>query len=123
MVEIMLAIMLLGIDTITLRVLRDMQTGPLALGDDTIGLGTIFHVVHAQLTVFQTIGFALGQAAGSHTLIDTLFLVGLALVDTRRIGLGKSQDGQSDGNGNNGLDAFHDFLLEWRVNSLSAIKR
>lgn len=109
MVEIMLAIMLLGIDTITLRVLRHMQTGPLALGDDTIGLGTIFHVVHALLTVFQTIGFALGQAAGSHTLVDALLLVGLALVDTRRIGLAKARTGRAMATATTALMLFMTF--------------
>ncbi len=108
-VEIVLAVVLLGIDAAALDFLRLMQAGALTAGHDAVGLGAVFHVINMLLAAIQTVGFALGQAAGSDTLIDALLLIGLALIDTRRIGLGKGQGRQNKGKDGDGLDDFHVF--------------
>jgi hypothetical protein len=108
-VVIVLAVVLLAIDTVALHILGLMDAGALLTGHDTVGLGPVLHVVDALLATFQTIGFALGQAAGSDTLIDATLLIGLTLIDTRRIGLGEGQGRQDDGNGGECFDGLHDF--------------
>src|SRR5574343_135639 len=122
-VVVVLAVMLLAMDAGALRVLRLMQAGALAAGHDTVGLGAVFHVIDMLLAAFQAIGFALGQAAGGNALVDALLLVGLALIDARRIGLGEGQRRQNDGKEGDGLDGFHVFLQWFRANSLSRIRR
>jgi hypothetical protein len=122
-VVIVLTVVLLRVDPAALDFLRLMQAGALTARHDAIRLGAVFHVVDMLLTAIQTVGFALGQAAGSDTLIDALLLVGLALIDTRRVGLGKGQGRQNEGQYGDGLDDFHDFLLVARANSLISIRR
>jgi hypothetical protein len=122
-VVVVLAVMLLCVDAAALDFLRLMQAGALAAGHDAVGLGAVFHVIDMLLTAIQTVGFALGQAAGSDALIYTLLLIGLALINTRRIGLGKGQRRQNEGKYGKGLDGSHDFLLMARANSLNAIRK
>jgi len=105
----MLAIVFLAINAIALHILRLMDAGAFLTGHHTIGLGAIFHVVDALLAALQAVGFALRQAAGGDALIDATLLVGLALINSRRVGLGESESRQNDGNGGNGFDGFHDF--------------
>jgi hypothetical protein len=109
MIEVMLTIMLLGVDALALYILRLMQAGALAARHDAIGLGAIFHVVDMLLAALEAIGFALCQSARGNALINALFLIGLTLIDTRRIGLGKSQRRQNKGKDSKGLDDFHVF--------------
>jgi hypothetical protein len=122
-VVIVLAVVLLRVNAAALDFLRLMQADTLAPGHHAIGLGAVFHIVDMLLAAIQTVGFALGQAAGSDSLIDASFLIGLTLINARRIGLGKSQGGQNEGKYGDGLDDFHDFLLMARANSLSNIRR
>jgi hypothetical protein len=88
-VVVVLTVVFLGVDAAALHILRLMQAGALATRNDTVGLGAVLHVIDMLLAAVETIGFTLGQAAGSDALIDTLLLVGLALIDTRRVGLGR----------------------------------
>lgn len=90
-IEIVLAVVLLAIDAVALHILGVLNAGTLAAGDHAISLGAVFHVIDALLAALQAVGLTLGQTAGSHALVDSAFLIGLALVNARRIGLGKSK--------------------------------
>jgi len=112
MIVVVLAIVLLRVDAVALPILGTMQLGALLPGDYTVGLGTILHILDVLLTAFQAVGLTTGQATRSLALFDASLLIGFALIDTRRIGLSKSQDGQSKDNGDNGgFDLFHFLLL------------
>jgi hypothetical protein len=64
------------------------------------------------LAALEAIGFARRQATRGDTLLDTLFLIGLALIDTRGIGLGEGQDRQRKRNGGQHFEVLHFFLLD-----------
>jgi len=108
----MLTVVLLRMDALALPILGTMQLGALTTGHHTIRLGLVFHGVDAPLAALQTIGFALGQAAGGDTLIDTLFLLGLALVNPWGIGLGKGKNGDGQCDGDDEPDLLHFLLLD-----------
>jgi hypothetical protein len=122
-VVVVLAVVFLRGDAAALDFLRLTQAGALAARHNAIGLGTVFHIIDMLLAAFDAVGFAFSQLTGSDTLIDALLLIGLTLIDTRRVGLGKNQGGQDKGKDGDGLDDFHDFLLMVRANSLSSIRR
>jgi hypothetical protein len=111
MVVVVLGIMLLGVNMAALRILRLMQSRPLLAGHYTIGLGAVFHIVYALLATLQSSGFTLRQTARCDALIDPLLLIGLPLINPWGIGLGKSQDGKSQRNGDDRSEIFHVFLL------------
>jgi hypothetical protein len=121
-IEVVLAIMLLRVNMTALHVFGMAQAGTLTARHLAIRLGPRFHVFDMLLATLETIGFTLGQAARGNALIDTLFLIGLALVDARRVALGEGQNRQGEREQNDGLDGFHDFLLFDRANSLAAIR-
>jgi hypothetical protein len=123
MVVIMLAVVFLRVNPAALHFLCLMQAGALTARHDAVRFGAVFHVIDMLLTTVEAIGFALGQAARGDALIDTLLLVGLALIDARRVGLGKSERRQDEGKSGDSLDDFHDFLLRFRANSLNAIRK
>jgi hypothetical protein len=108
-IEIVLAVMLLGVDAFALDVLSMIQTGALLASHHAVGLGAVFHVVYMLLASFEPVGFARRQAARSDTLIDTSLLIGFALIDPRRIGLGESKYGKNKGKHGEGLGDFHVF--------------
>ena len=108
-VVIVLTIMFLAVNTGALPVLCLMHTGALAAGHDAIRLGAVFHVVDTVLPAVESIGFTLGQAAGGDALIDTALLIGLTLIDKRRVGLGKGDCRQNKGKDSEGIDDFHVF--------------
>ncbi len=123
MVEIVLTITLLLANPTTLDFLRFVQTGALAAGHHTVGLGTGFHILDMLLTALQAIRFTLGQRTGGRALIDALLLIGLTLVDTRGSGLGESGRRQKKGKYGDDLQMlFHGFLL-FVANCLVAITR
>ena len=123
MIEIVLTIMLLLVDTAAFDILRFVQAGALATGHHTIGLGASFHVLDMLLATLHAVRFALRQSAGGHPLLDTLLLVGLTLIDARGIGLGKNSGRQKKGKYGDSLQMLlHDFLL-FVANCLAAITR
>jgi hypothetical protein len=121
--EIVLAIMLLAVDTATLNILNLMQAGALTAGHDAVSLGAALHIVDMLLATLKAIGFARRQAARGDTLIDTALLIDFALIDTRRIGLCESKYRKNKGKHCDGLGDFQVFLLMVRANSLDAIRR
>jgi hypothetical protein len=121
-IEVVLAIMLLRVNMAALHIFGMAQAGTLTAGHLAIGLGPRFHVFDMLLAALEAIGFTLGQATRGNTLIDALFLIGLALVDARRIALGEGQNRQGEREQNDGFDGFHGFLLFDRANSLAAIR-
>jgi hypothetical protein len=106
-VVVVLTVVLLAVNAGALPVLRLMQVGALATCHNAVGLGAVFHIVDTLLATVEAVGFALGQAAGSDTLIDALLLIGLTLVDARRVGLGEGKCRQNKGKDSDGLDDFH----------------
>jgi len=111
MIVVMLTIMLFSPDVPVLHILGMVEALALLPGHDTIGFGTGLDVVDALLTTIKTRRLALGQATGGGTLIDAGFLTRFTLIDTRRIGLGKSSHRQDGAKYGNGFDVFHDRLL------------
>jgi len=111
-IVIVLTIMFLRGDAAALDVLCLVQAGALATRHHAIRLGAVFHVVDALLSAFEAIRLALRQATRGHPLIDTLLLIGLALIDARRIGLGEGQDRQRKRNGGQHFEVVHFFLLD-----------
>jgi len=55
----------------------------------TVGLGLVFHALHLRLAFFQARGFALGEFAGFHALVDALLLLRLALVYVQGRGISR----------------------------------
>jgi len=66
------------------------QSGSFAGSDHTISFRCGFLVFYAHLLVFQTVGFAVGQGAGSLALLNASFLIFLALVDARGFDAGEA---------------------------------
>jgi len=123
MIEIVLTVMLLLIDTAAFDILRFVQTRALTTGHHTIGLGAVFHVLDMLLATLHAIRFALGKRPRGHALIDALLLIGLALIDARSISLGKNSGRQKKGKYGDSLQMLlHDFLL-FVANCLAAITR
>ena len=91
-----LAVVFLAGDPGALDVLRLMQPGPLAGGNDAVGPGPVLDVGDMLLAALQAAGLAGGQAAGSDTPLDALFLIQLALVDAGRRGLGQREQRQGE---------------------------
>ena len=110
-VVVVLAVVLLRVDSPALGILGMMQSGPLLLGDHAVRPGTVFHAGDTHLIPFQTPGFALCQAAGACALLDAGLLIGFALIDMRRGGLGKNQNRQGKTKGNDCPDVSNDLLL------------
>ena len=111
-IEIVLTIMLLVVNMPTLHILRMMQLTPFLLADHTIRFGLRFHVLHALLAVFQAHCLFLSQTAGCCTLLNSCLLIGLALIDTRHIGLRTRHKRQHDAECKQGFfDDFHVALL------------
>jgi hypothetical protein len=123
MVEIVLAVMFLGVDTTTLDVLRVIDLGTLLASHNTVSLGACLHVANALLAAFETIGFALGKAARGNALFDAALLIGFALIDTRCIVLSEGERRQGEGKYGDDLDDFHVYLLMVRANSLDVIRK
>ena len=71
-----------------------METGSFLLRHDSIGFGCILHVVDVALLLFQLIRFMFSDLAAGNSLVDELLLIGLSLIDSRRLGL---SIGHSDG--------------------------
>jgi hypothetical protein len=111
MVVVVLAVVLLRVDSPALDILGMMQSGPLLLGDHAVRPGTVFHVGDMHLIPFQTPGFALCQATGAYALLDAGLVIGFALIDMRRGGLAQSQNRQGKTKGNDCPDISHGFLL------------
>ncbi len=111
MIVVMLTIMLFSPDVPVLHILGMVEALALLPGHDTIGFGTGFHVVDMPLTAIKARCFTLRQAAGSGALFDACFLTRFTLIDTRRVGLGKSSHRQDGAKYGNGFDVFHDLLL------------
>lgn len=95
-VEIVLAVVFLAGDPGALDVLRLMQPGPLAGGDDAVGPGPVLDAGDMLLAALQAAGLAVGQAAGSDTPLDALFLIQLALIDAGRRRLGQREQRQGE---------------------------
>lgn len=121
MVPVVLPIMLFLGNMTTLNILGLLNMRPLLGSYLAIGLGLIFHLLHALLTLFKARRFIRRQPSGLHALIDSLLLLDLALVDTRRRGgifcrrgLSVDRQGQGGQNGNQQRGgAIHLHLLEF----------
>jgi len=81
MIEIMLAIMFLAVDTLAFNVLGMLQARALLAGYHAIRLGLGFHLVDMTFLTFKTLHFAPGQRARFLALLDAAFLIGLTLID------------------------------------------
>ena len=89
--------MLLARDRFAVAVRFAIELDALFLRDYTVGLRFFLVLLQLVFALFETVGFALGQFAGFHTLFDAFFLVGLALVDAGRRGLGKGAAREGEG--------------------------
>ena len=86
MIEIVLTVMFLPINALAFNVLGMLQVGAFLLRHHTIRLGLVFNTLQTILPALETCRLLLRQRPGLNALLDTLFLIGLALVENRRIG-------------------------------------
>jgi hypothetical protein len=82
---VLLAIMLLLRNMPRGAALRRSETSSLLLGHHSIGLGLVFDGIDMVLLFVQPVRLVLAQLAAGNPLIDPPFLVGLALIDGRRV--------------------------------------
>ena len=82
-IVIVLAIMLLPVNSLALPVFCVLKFCPFLPRYLTVGLGLVFHRLQVILSFFKAPGFLRRERAGLHALIDTLLLIGLALVEFR----------------------------------------
>jgi hypothetical protein len=82
-----LPIMLLTEDVLGRPILRGMEAGSFLFRHHPIGFGFVLHLVDMLLLLVQLVRFALSQLTARNPLIDSQFLVGLPLINTRRLSL------------------------------------
>gem|GEM_PF-4266993 len=115
MIVIMLTIMFLIKNMATLHILGMAQFLSFLFRHNTIRLGLAFHVGNMLLATFQSLILFLRQRATSCPLLNACLLLHFALVDLRRIGLGKcglgkSRKWQHDAKCSKSLGGLHGFL-------------
>ena len=86
MIGIVLTVMFLPIYALAFNVLGMLQTGAFLLRHHAIRLGLVFNTLQAILSALETRRLLLRQRPRLNALLDTLLLIGLALVENRRIG-------------------------------------
>src|SRR5438105_1856432 len=99
-----LLVVLFLVDLLALLVLGFGELLALLGGDLAVGRGLLLHGLHFLLALLELGGFLRGELARLHALLDAVLLVGLALVDDRRLGLrGHGQGGGDQGGKKHGL--------------------
>ena len=86
MIEIVLTVMFLPINALAFDVLGMLKVGAFLLRHHAVRLGLVFNTLQMILPALETCRLLLRQRPGLNALLDTLFLIGLALVENRRIG-------------------------------------
>lgn len=84
MVIVMLTVMLLMRNLLTLPIFSALQLRALLPGHHAISFGAILPGLQTPLPALKASGFLRRQRAGLHPLLNTLFLIGLALIKHRR---------------------------------------
>jgi hypothetical protein len=84
---LLLAIMFFASDVPWGMILSMADSGSLFVGHDAIDLGPVFHLVHMALLLIESIRLPLIQLPTGNPSIDPLFLVGLPMIDVRRLRL------------------------------------
>jgi hypothetical protein len=87
-VPIALSVMLFARDMARRMVLRMSNLDSFFLGHRPVDLRLVFHVIDMALLLVQAGGFLLIQLPAGNAFIDSLFLIGLPLIDARRLSLG-----------------------------------
>jgi hypothetical protein len=87
-VPIALSVMLFARDLARRMVLRMSNLDSFFLGHRPVDLRLVFHVIDMTLLLVQAGGFLLIQLPAGNAFIDSLFLIGLPLIDARRLSLG-----------------------------------